>query len=56
MAEKRIKEAEFYDYVVVNDDLDKAVEEVKAIIISTRLEKRNLTGLNNFINKVVEDK
>ena len=56
MAEKRIREAQFYDYVVVNDDLDRAVEQVKAIIEATRLEKNNLCGLNDFIEKVVEDK
>ena len=56
MAEKRVREAQFYDYVVVNDDLDRAVEQVKAIIESTRLEKNNLCGLNDFIEKVVEDK
>lgn len=55
-AESRIKEAEFYDYVVINDDLDKAVYDVKCIIESARLEKRNLCGLGEFIQKVVDDK
>ena len=56
MAEKRIREAEFYDYVVINDDLDRAVMEVKAIIEATRLERKNLCGLKEFIEKVVEEK
>ena len=56
MAEKRIKEAKFYDYVVINDDLDRAVEQVKAIIEATRLEYKNLCGLNEFINKVLDVK
>ena len=30
MAEKRIKECEFYDYVIINDNLDEAVEEAAA--------------------------
>lgn len=56
MAEKRIREALFYDYVVVNDELSRAVFEVKTIIESARLERKNLSGLENFIEKVVEEK
>ena len=56
MAEKRIKECEFYDYVVVNDDIDEAVEQTKAIILAARLEKRNLCGLNDAIKAILEDK
>jgi guanylate kinase len=55
-AESRIKEAEFYDYVVINDDLDRAVYDVKCIIESARLEKRNLCGLGEFVQNVVDDK
>lgn len=55
MAEKRVKECEFYDYVIVNDDLDTAVEQAKAIILSARVEKANLCGLNDFVKKVIED-
>lgn len=44
-AEKRIEESKFYDHVVVNDDLDVAVNEVKNIILSARYEK------NKFLNK-----
>ena len=32
IAEKELKEADFYDYVVVNDDLDTATDEVRNII------------------------
>ena len=35
IAEKELNEIDFYDYVVVNDDLDKAKEEVKNIILDT---------------------
>lgn len=56
MAEKRIRECEYYDFVVVNDDLDKAVSEAKAIICATRLEKKNLVGLNDFVDDVLGDK
>ncbi len=33
IAEKELQEIDFYDYVVVNDDLDKATEEVRKIIL-----------------------
>lgn len=55
-AEKRVKECVHYDYVVVNDDLDKAVEEVKAIILAARSERKALCGLDEFVNQVVEQK
>lgn len=32
IAEKELKEVDFYDYVIVNDDLDKATNEVRNII------------------------
>ena len=33
IAKKELKEIDFYDYVIVNDDLDKATKEVKEIIL-----------------------
>lgn len=56
MAEKRIKESIFYDYVIVNDDLDTAVEQAKAIIVATRTEKKNLCDLDAYLAQVAEDK
>lgn len=56
MAEKRIKECEFYDYVIVNDDLDEAVMQAKAVILATRVEKQNLCGLGEYVKQVLEDK
>ena len=32
IAERELKEVDFYDYVVINDDLDKATDEVRNII------------------------
>ena len=56
MAEKRIKECEFYDYIVVNDDIDEVVPQVKAIILAARSEKRNLCGLNETVEQILKDK
>lgn len=54
MATKRIRESAFYDYVVVNDVLSDAVAEAAAIIRATRVEKKNLCGLDTFIEQVLE--
>ena len=56
MAEKRIRESMFYDYVIMNDDLDKAADEAIAIIKAARVERKNLCGLEEMINQIVEDK
>lgn len=56
MAEKRVRESVFYDYVIVNNDLNKAVEEAEAIILSVRALRDNLCGLEDFIEKIVEEK
>ncbi len=56
MAEKRVKECEFYDYVIVNDDLDAAVMQAKAVILAARAEKQNLCGLETYVRQVLEDK
>ncbi|WP_148560942.1 guanylate kinase [Magnetospira sp. QH-2] len=38
-----------YDYIVVNDDLEKAVAEVKAILAAERLRKKRQVGLSAFV-------
>lgn len=55
-AEKRIRESQFYDYVIMNDDLDKAADEAISIIKATRVERKNICELEEFINQIVEDK
>lgn len=50
MAVKRIKEAAFYDYIVVNDDLNEAIKEATAIIVAARAEMKGMSGLNEFLN------
>ena len=56
MAEKRVNEAKFYDYVIINDDLDRAVEQLKAIILSTRIENKNICNLDECVKNIVEDR
>lgn len=50
-AEEEIKAAEKFDYIIVNDDLEKALKNLQAIITSERLRaKRNLS----LIEKILE--
>lgn len=56
MAEKRVKECAFYDYVIVNDDLESAVETAKAIILAARAERKDMCYLDDFVRSVIEDK
>jgi len=43
-----------YKYVVVNDDLDKALADIRSIIRSERLRRSRQKGLHEFINSMVE--
>lgn len=43
-----------YDYVIVNDDLDKALSKVRAILAAERLKRTRQTGLNAFVKGVCQ--
>jgi guanylate kinase len=38
-----------YDYVIVNDDLEMALESVRAIVTAERLKRHRQTGLNDYV-------
>jgi guanylate kinase len=38
-----------YDYVIVNDDLEMALESVRAIVQAERLKRHRQTGLNDYV-------
>jgi guanylate kinase len=40
-AHDEIKEAGFYDYWIINEDLDKALEEMKSVLWAERLKRSN---------------
>ena len=44
-----------YDYVVVNDDLDKAFEEVEAIVTAERLRRDRRPGLFDFVTGLLDE-
>ncbi|MEN9894611.1 MAG: hypothetical protein RIR97_463 [Pseudomonadota bacterium] len=44
-----------YDYVVINDDLDRAFSAVRAIVEAERLRRDRRPGLFNFVSKLLAD-
>lgn len=44
-----------YDYVVVNDDLEKAHQQVLAILTAERLKRRRQLGLMEFVRKLTRE-
>ncbi len=43
-----------YDYIIVNDDIEKSLGELKAILTAERLKRHRLTGLSNFVKQLRE--
>lgn len=44
-----------YDYVVVNDDLDRAFSEVRAIVSAERLRRDRRPGLFDFVSRLLDE-
>lgn len=45
-----------YDYVVINDDLDRAFHAVQCIVAAERLRRDRRSGLFDFVNGLLEEK
>jgi len=45
-----------YDYVVINDDLDRAYTEVKSIVTTERLRRDRRPGLFDFVTRLLDEK
>jgi guanylate kinase len=43
-----------YEYIIVNDDPEKAFRELQAILQAERLRLSRLTGLSNFVKQIRE--
>jgi guanylate kinase len=43
-----------YDYVIVNDDIEKAGAEIEAILTAERLRRRRRVGLTNFVRELTK--
>jgi guanylate kinase len=42
-----------YDYVILNDDLRKAFDEVKSILAAERIRRQRQTGLSDFVRNLI---
>ena len=45
-----------YDYVVINDDLDRAFSAVRAIVTAERLRRDRRPGLFDFVSRLLDEK
>ena len=54
-ARTEIAQWERFDYVVVNDDLDRAYGDVRAILRAERRRRRRGTGLEGFVTSLLEE-
>lgn len=51
-ASEEISHYQEYDYIIINDDLDKSILELKAILQAERLKRHRLTGLVDFVKRL----
>lgn len=52
MAEQEVSHWPEYDYVLVNHDFEKSINDVKSILLSERLKRERQPGLPEFVNKL----
>lgn len=53
-ASDEISHYQEYDYIIINENMDKAFTELQAILRAERLRRRRLTGLSNFVKQLRE--
>ncbi|HSA66210.1 MAG TPA: guanylate kinase, partial [Methyloceanibacter sp.] len=54
-ASNEIRHWHFYDYVVINHDLDQALAAIRAILAAERLRASRLTGLKDFVQNLLAE-
>lgn len=54
-AREEIARWSVYDYVIVNDDLDKAYEAVRSILAAERLKRSRAVGLGEFVERLLTE-
>ena len=54
-ASSEIQHWDKYDYVVINYDVDQSVAAVRAILAAERLRRSRLTGLKDFVHRLLAE-
>ena len=49
---ERIEPLAEYDYVIINDDIESAFAQVRAILAVERLKRERQTGLSDFVRRL----
>ena len=53
-ASDEISHYQEYEYIIINEDIDQAFMELRAILQAERIRRRRLTGLSNFVKQLRE--
>jgi len=51
-ASDEISHYQEYDYIIINDDVERAFGELRSILQAERLRRRRLTGLSDFVKRL----
>ena len=55
-AREEIAQWQLYDHLIINDDLEHALNAVKAILAAARMQRERLTGAKAFIDALLADR
>lgn len=44
-----------YDYIIVNEDIESSLKDLRAIVIAERLKRERRTGLFDFVRNIISD-
>lgn len=55
-AESEISRWDAYDYVLVNDDLDKTYDDLKAIVRAERSRRERRPGMSDFVRELMQER
>ncbi len=45
-----------YDYVIVNEDVERSLDQIRAILGAERMQRHRQTGLSDFVNSLREER